>query len=331
MAQTSVNTDELFEKAKELAYSKEYEQSIQQLNKILLVQENHFDAQLMLARVLAWSEKYDESLEKIEEVLEAHPQNEEVLTLQQMVETWKAANQKLDYKNHLQLRYRLDKVYSNSTKWQSFSLEYQRDVPDMLVSARYNYANRFGLQGGQFEVEAYPKFSKRNYAYLSLAYSESKLFANYTLGASLFHNVKDDLEIEGGFRYILFDSNTPILVGITSIGKYTSDFWFNYRFSMVKASRFDGTLHRLRVRKYLNNKWNYVFMDATMGVTERDLQALQVLNGSKSHTQNIAIGIVKGLSNRLFVTASTGYEQTKFSEENKSKVFSTNFAFSYRF
>lgn len=331
-AQTNTsNIDSLFEKAKESAYAKEYEQSIQQLQNILSLHNNHFDAQLMLARVLAWSEKYDASLQQIETVLEDFPQNEEALTLQQMVKKWKAANQEQDFNEHIQLNYGLDLFRSNQSKWKSFSLEYQRSVPDMPVSVRYNYASRFGLQGGQFEVEAYPKFSKRNYGYLSLAYSDSKLFANYTMSASLFHNIKNDLEIEGGFRYVLFDSNTPILVGVTSIGKYTKDFWFNYRFSMVKANRFDGTLHRFRVRKYLQNQHNYIFIDATLGITERDLQALQVLNGSKSHTQNVQIGMVKGLSKRLFLTASMGYEQTKYSEEKKNSVFSTNLAFTYKF
>ena len=326
-----VDTDALFEEAKTTAYAKKYKEAIEQLEKIIALQGNHFDAQLMLARVLAWDKQYDISLVNIEKILILYPDNEEALQLKQTVEGWKIGATKESFNEHIQLNYNLDFLLSNRTKWQFASLEYYRKIPDMPLSLRLNYANRFDLKGTQFEIEAYPKFSNRNYVFLSLAYSESLLFANYTLGASLFHNVKDDFELEGGFRYILFDSNTPIIAGVVSIGKYTRNIWTNYRFSLIDAGRSDGQTHRFRIRRYLKDEYNYVFLDATIGTTERDIQAFQALNNLRTNTKNIKIGIRKGLSHRVYLLTAIGYELTTNNEQRKTSILSTNVALTHRF
>ncbi|MEZ4886121.1 MAG: YaiO family outer membrane beta-barrel protein [Chitinophagales bacterium] len=329
--QAQVDIDTLFEKAKITAYAKEYTEAIEQLQNILEIQNHHFDAQLMLSRVLAWNKQYEKSLEQIEELLVKYPDNEDVLQFKETVEKWRESDKQSNFNEHIQLSNNTDFLLSNQTKWQFASLEYYRNIPDMPLSARLNYSNRFDLKGTQFEVEIYPKFSNRNYVFLSLAYSESVLFANYTLAASLFHNVKNDLELEGGFRYILFDSNTPILAGVLSIGKYTHSIWANYRFSLIKAGRFNGQTHRFRFRRYLQDEHNYIFMDATVGTTERDIQAFEALDALRTNTKNINIGVKKGLSNRLYATIAVGYELTTNGEQRKTSILSTNVALTHRF
>ncbi len=329
--EAQVDTDALFEEAKTTAYAKEYAKAIEQLETIIEIQQNHFDAKLMLARVLAWDKQYDLSLEKTASLLVEYPDNKEVLELKETVEKWKDASDAEDFNEHLQLAYNLDFLMSSPIKWQFISLEYFRDIPDMPLSVRLNHTNRFDLKATQFEVEIYPKFSKRNYAFLSLAYSSSELFADYTLAASVFHNLKDNLEIEGGFRYILFDSNTPIFAGVVSLGQYTNNIWVNYRFSLIKAGQVNGQTHRFRVRKYLQNEQNYLFADVTVGTTERDLQAFQTLNNLRTNTKNLKIGLRKGLSHKLYITTAIGYELTTNSEQKKTSILSTNFALTRRF
>ncbi|MFK7904207.1 MAG: YaiO family outer membrane beta-barrel protein [Chitinophagales bacterium] len=326
-----VDTDALFEEAKTTAYAKDYAKAIEQLEKVIELQQQHFDAKLMLARVLAWDKKYTLSLEKTASLLSEYPDNKEALELKETVEKWKDASEAEDFNEHIQLAYNLDFLMSSPVRWQFVSIEYFREIPDMPLSVRLNHTNRFDLKATQFEVEIYPKFSKRNYAFLSLAYSSSSLFADYTLAASVFHNLKDNLEVEGGFRYILFDSNTPIFAGILSLGQYTNNIWVNYRFSLIKAGQINGQTHLFRVRKYLQNEQNYLFADVTVGTTERDLQAFQTLNNLRTNTKNLKIGLRKGLSHKLYLMAAIGYELTTNSEQKKTSILSTNFALTRRF
>src|SRR5690606_3740935 len=78
--------------------------------------------------------------------------------------------------------------YSRKDPWNNASLEYQRNFNRTPVIARVSYTDRSYDQSLLYELEAYPVFSDRFYAYTNLGVSEGSLFPDFRSSVSLYYN-----------------------------------------------------------------------------------------------------------------------------------------------
>ncbi|WP_411030800.1 YaiO family outer membrane beta-barrel protein [Spongiimicrobium sp. 3-5] len=145
------------------------------------------------------------------------------------------------------------------------SLEYRRDTRYGSAIPRINYSNRFDLNGLQYEVDLYPKFSKTFYGYLNYGYSDASIFPNHRIGAELYANLPKSIEASLGARYLDFtDSKATIFTG--SLGLYRGNYYFSMRPYITPRSdnptSFSGSL---LARKYLRDGENYFGINLVYG------------------------------------------------------------------
>ena len=227
------------------------------------------DASLAYGDEESWNGHYAEALTIIDNGLKYHPNSEALLLkrahVQAAMKDYRSANVTLDRlivinRNNTAAR-ALQNVYRGelaankigidynfvyfdrqfSQPWHLASIEYGRVTPIGSVIGRVNYANRFGSNALQVEVDAYPHISKTFYAYMNLGFSGANngVFPKVRAGFSLYANLPASFEAELGFRYLQF-SGSPTWIYVAYLGKYYKSWLFGVR-TYITPSTYTST------------------------------------------------------------------------------------------
>ncbi len=145
------------------------------------------------------------------------------------------------------------------------TISYQRQTLAGSIIPKINYSNRLGTYGVQYDLDFYPKFSKRFYAYMNYGFSNASIYPKHKLGGDLYANLPGAFEFSAGGRYITYD-NTNVSVITNSLGHYRGNYYFSLRSYITpmpdNLTRFSGNL---LVRKYLKDAENYLGLNVGMG------------------------------------------------------------------
>ncbi|WP_276166832.1 YaiO family outer membrane beta-barrel protein [Zobellia alginiliquefaciens] len=145
------------------------------------------------------------------------------------------------------------------------SISYNRQTLAGTLIPRINYSNRLQTNGVQYDLDFYPKFSKRFYAYLNYGFSNASIYPKHKFGGDLYANLPGAIEFSAGGRYISYD-NTNVSVITNSLGHYRGNYYFSLRSYITpmpdNLTRFSGNL---LVRKYLKDAENYLGLNVGMG------------------------------------------------------------------
>ncbi len=162
-------------------------------------------------------------------------------------------------------------------------VEYIRETSWGKIIPRINYSNRFDITGIQYEIDLYPKFSKKFYGYFNYGYSTSEIYPNHRAGAELYANLPKGFEASLGMRYLTnlpegYDpslglgflnseaKNTAIYTG--SVGWYKGNYYMSLRTYMTPANNnTSGIAGLFTARKYLKDAKNYLGVALGMGFT----------------------------------------------------------------
>lgn len=222
---------------------------------VLQAHPDYEDAYVAITDLEYWNDRPDTALIYAEQGLQHYPRSEELLlrkarvlvAKRQLQEAAKTATALLAInpsnaagrallnsikdqvrKNKIDISY--DYTYFDKRfdqPWHLASIGYYRQTKLGTVIGRLNYGHKFGEDGLQGEIEAYPRISPIFYTYVNAGYSGSDIFPKYRGGFSLFANLPAAFEAELGFRYLYFSD--AVWVYTASVGKYYSNFWFNLR------------------------------------------------------------------------------------------------------
>jgi YaiO family outer membrane protein len=218
---------------------------------------------LQKGKTLKNSKNYVEALGTVEHLLELYPDNKEAKILLIQLKFLMA-------KNEISLGYSIN-IFQNSDlkPWHLAYLQYTRKTQLGPFIARINLANRFEIFGYQYELEAYPKISSKNYAYLNIGYSESRIFPRWRFGAEFYHSFSHNFEVGLGFRHLIFDTtNVTILTGY--LGKYIGSFWFSLHSYVTPINNKITVSEIFLMRKYFSNPENYLGLLIGYGVSPDD-------------------------------------------------------------
>jgi len=147
------------------------------------------------------------------------------------------------------------------------SISFKRQTLAGSIIPRINYSNRLGKHGVQYDLDFYPKFSKRLYAYLNYGYSTSSIYPSHKVGGDLYANLPGAIEFSAGGRLIKTQTQN-ISVVTNSLGYYKGNYYFSLRSYITprpdKLTRFSGNF---LVRKYLKDADNYMGVIIGMGIS----------------------------------------------------------------
>lgn len=145
------------------------------------------------------------------------------------------------------------------------SVSYRRQTLAGSIIPRINYSNRLGKHGIQYELDFYPKFSKRFYAYINYGYSSASIYPGHKVGGDLYANLPGAFEFSAGARYIGFATKNVSVI-TNSLGHYRGNYYFSLRSYITpqpnNLTRISGNL---LVRKYFRDGENFFGVNVGMG------------------------------------------------------------------
>ena len=128
-------------------------------------------------------------------------------------------------------------------------LHYRRAFSRGFLLPRVRWAERFGRDGVQAEVDAYPVLGEGRYAYLSVGYSDAEIFPEWRAGAEVYSALPGAWEVSGGYRWMDFRTVT-VHLWTGSVAKYAGSWWFAARPWWATGDGPDGFTLELLARRY---------------------------------------------------------------------------------
>lgn len=160
--------------------------------------------------------------------------------------------------------------YRRNDPWYVLSTEYQHNFSNMSLIGRVTYSDRSFNDGTLYEIEAYPIFSEKIYAFGNLGFSNGTIFPDFRASASVFYNFAPSFEAEVGFRSLNYAGNNHF-TGIGGITTYTGRFYLNAR-AFIGPERFEKLVqnYQFNIRYYLSTPENYIFGRLGNGISPDD-------------------------------------------------------------
>lgn len=248
-------------------------------------------------------------------------------------ETKKELNNKISIRNSAT-------VFDQRNQPMVFStIEYKRQTLAGSILPRINFANRNGQNGVQYDIDFYPKFSKRFYAYLNYCFSNSTIYPKQKVGGDLYANLPGAMEFSAGGRHItLQDRNVTVITN--SIGHYRGNYYFSLRSSITpKSDNLTRVSGNLLVRKYLKDADNFFGLNIGMGYSP---EIRQLISGDELLAETLLYIESQRMSlqyqfttkkNPNVYSASLGVSRQEKSFDSGSFIwaFSAGFAYQLKF
>lgn len=241
------------------------DKAIEYCDEALKIEPESSSFTLKKARILFSEEKYDNAVSVLEDFLhKKYSGNGEIIK--------KLDEYRLELlKNKFRIAYTFDYFDKefNRDPWQLIAFSYGRKTKLGTVIARVNYARRFGGQGIQYELDAYPKLGENSYGYLNYGFSSDGLFPKNRYGAEWYHNFPHAFEGSIGFRLLDFGSS-GVDIYTATFGKYVSNYWISLRSYVTPDPSGTSVSGALSARRYFSDSENYIGLKLSYGVSPDD-------------------------------------------------------------
>ena len=331
-----------------------YDESRLELEKVLHSDPDNRDAFVELLNIESRSGNLNQALQISDRVLNRYPQDEEFLlqradilysfeNYERSEQVYKSildmnpssinardgleSVQLKQMKYSVSLSFRHDRFGEIFDPWNFYDLQLSRQTKYGSVIGRLQYANRFSINGVQFNLDAYPSIANGLYAYLNAGYSDASIYPGYRFGASLYKSLPSAFEIEGGFRYLNF-STSETYIYTASLTKYRGSYMFTGRTYFVPSSNGNSLSGNLSVRRYFGSARKYASISSGYGSASNDLQFAQEVNTLNSWS--LYIDGQYPVNNRLLVYGTTGIDSEELQAYTRDR-FSFKVGLSYRF
>ena len=272
-------------------WDSKYEQALAIADKALETYPNSQDFLYKRASCLSSLNLNDDALVTLSQLLTINPAHEKGLALLRTIKT-----QRLKYT--LGVSYSVDIFNQAFDPAQYASLQLARANSWGSSIVRVNYANRFGTNGVQTEIDLYPKIADGVYAYLNYGFSLTSLFPDHRIGAELYSRLPKSLEGSLGIRYLDFGDTSKVMIYTGSLGWYFRSYWLSIRPYITPDSKTGTSASAvITLRRYFENRDQYIGLVTGFGFSP-DERKFQTGSGFTSD------GIYTLKSQRVGLTAS---------------------------
>jgi YaiO family outer membrane protein len=295
------------------------------VNKGLTVDQNSLDLLILKAKVQNVNKDFNGSKGTLDRILEIDPQHTEARKLLIGIRDQVSMNEIGITYNWLYF----DKQFEDN--WHIAGLSYKRGTSIGSFIFRTNFANKFGRNGTQFELEAYPRLSRIFYMYLGAGYSNSDgIFPKFRSGASLYANLPASFEAELGFRQLKFSEN--VWMYTASVGKYYKNFWFNARTYLTPGENNISHSYTGTVRYYTKGSDDYLGFILGTGISPEENRE-NLFEGTPYKMKTFKTGLDYNFtikSKNIFSITGT-YYNVEYKPEIKDNQFDLSIGYRRRF
>ncbi|WP_424494438.1 YaiO family outer membrane beta-barrel protein [Salinimicrobium sp. GXAS 041] len=222
-------------------------------------------------------------------------------------------------------------AYRNYSNWHTLSVEYQHNFNRTAVIGRVNHADREFNSGNLYELEAYPVFNDRSYAFINLGFSNGEMFPEFRGSASFFYNFAKFFEGELGGRFIALEEQS-YFSGIIGLTAYRGKFYLNAR-TFVGPKRLDQVIqnYQFNLRYYFGNADNYLLARVGSGISPDERTDYTQVQYPGLEAYYLYAGINKTLGLNHIFQVSAGYLTEELTGTIKGNQLLANLGYRYRF
>ncbi len=306
------------------------------------------DARILLGRILAWKKDYKNASAVVDTLLMTEPGNSEALSLKRDIVQWSKENR--SESTGLRAGYLFDSFREPYSRfWQVFNAGVEHRFNWGLLAGGVNIGdanigapNTDHATEWQAEVEAYPKFSAKNYAYLEYAYSPGKYFPTHRAAAEFWQVLPAGWGVSAGMNFYYFDriadslnDKRNIYIAHASVEKYVGRYWISLKGYLhfkessdttsgynVKKETLSGYLN---IRRYFNDV-NYLQLGLGAGTAPDEPYNIWTSRYS-AYSARLTYNV--SLSKKLIMRVGTGYSYEEYQENTWRNRLDGNINFVY--
>ncbi|MBD3616357.1 MAG: YaiO family outer membrane beta-barrel protein [Gracilimonas sp.] len=213
--------------------------------------------------------------------------------------------------------------------WHLGSISYTRNWEKIPTEYRLSYANIFGRNDIQFDMDLYPVINRSSYLYANLGFAPNHtIFPSFRGGLEYFYEFGNGLSLSSGGRILKFSEETiPILT--THLGKTFGDYKVQYRPFFVSQNKDLFTTHTLALRKKWHIKEAFLQLDLQYGTAPYFL----FFNDDFDRISSKRIGLQSQFraSRHLLVKFNIMYEHEEYTPKNFRNRLNSQVIFVKRF
>ncbi|WP_324719574.1 YaiO family outer membrane beta-barrel protein [Salinimicrobium sp. HB62] len=222
--------------------------------------------------------------------------------------------------------------YPRNDSWYAVSAEYQHNFSNLALIGRTTYSDRSYNDGSLYEIEAYPIFSEKLYAFANVGFSEGQIYPDYRASASVFYNFATSFEAEAGFRGLFYNDNSyfSTIAGLTA---YTGRFYLNAR-AFVGPERLEQMAqnYQFNVRYYLSTPENYLFGRIGSGISpDEPTLYTRAQENPTLEAVFINLGISKTLGIHHVISLSGGVLSEDLPGDETGNQFTSSLSYRFKF
>ncbi len=267
------------------------------------------------AQALHSLNRLKESSSTLQQLLQVNPKHEKGLNASRVV-------RREQMHNKLGISYDYDGFSTSFSPWHNVSVTYTRQSQRFgSIIGRINYANRFEKNGVQYEIDMYPRISKKVTSYVNFGYSFDNIFPTYRWGFSLYRGLSKGFEGEIGMRYLKFQKPATIYTAL--LGKYLGNFLFSFRTYIVPKTIGYSKSFVFITRYYLNEpdlvKRPTNYMTLTLGkgfAPDEFLRDITLIKTDYLNSQRVRFAFQRRYWERFTLSAAIGYGKDEFRQNS---------------
>jgi YaiO family outer membrane protein len=305
-----------YQRIREIAFKGDYATAAGEARKLVNSFPTYGDARILLGRIMAWQKDYVNAAAVIDTLLMTEPDNEDALAVKRDISLWSKDTSPVS--TDVRAGYFFDTFSEPYPRfWQVFQAGAGHRFKWGPAAAGVNAGNI--ILGGtsprtstelQFEVEAYPKLTNKNYAYLGYAYSPGKYFPTHRAAVELWQVLPKGFAVSAGLNYYYFNRN--IFIGMASVEKYFGKYWFSVKGFVYFKDNGPTTSFYLNARRYFKDKDYFQITIGTGTAPDETFDLQSNLMRLNAHSIRLAYNV--SVSSRLVMRLNAGYSIEEYED-----------------
>jgi YaiO family outer membrane protein len=300
-----------------MAFGGDYAEAASAARRLVNAYPEYGDARVLLGRILAWQKDFKQAAAVIDTLLLSDPDNGDALEVKRDISLWSKENTAVA--TDVRAGYSFDYFTLPYTRfWQVFSAGAGHRFGWGPASAGINMGHliaegetSFTATEFQFEAEAYPRISNKNYAYLNYAFSPGSYFPTHRGAFEIWQILPEGFAISGGLNYYYFDRN--IFIALASVEKYAGKFWFSGKCFVYFKDDGPRTSFYVNARRYFND-FNYLQLTLGTGTApDEPFGIREDINRLSATSIRLLYNFTAG--GKLTVKVGAGYSREEYDSE----------------
>lgn len=330
-SQEITNPETEYLRVRSMAFEGDYAGAAAEGRKLVNAFPEYGDARILLGRILAWQKDYSQALAVLDTLLVYEPGNADARAARRDIKLW--SKESSPVATDIRAGYALDSFTEPYSRfWQIFSLGAGHRFNWGPASAGINIGkiNTGNLTASddtdiQFETEAWPKLTDKNYAYLAYAFSPGDYFPRHRAAVEIWQMFPEEWALSAGCNYYYFNRN--IFIAGLSFEKYISRYWFSLKYNIYFKDDGPTNSFYVNARRYFND---IDYLQLTLGTGTAPDEPFDVQTDVMRLSANaVRLTYNRSINKKLIMRIGAGYSREEYSESVMRNRFEANLGFTY--